>query len=92
VRSELPRAIPAEVLALRRFDTTLVSGQMGGLRRQLDRQPKCVIVLKPVAPTAALRARMRAALGCAFGGPGVRKIRGSSLTSAPVFPLRKVSP
>jgi len=38
VRAELPRAIPAEVLALRRFDTTVLSGQVGGLRRQLDRQ------------------------------------------------------
>ena len=38
VRAELPRAIPAEVLALRRFDTTALSGQVGGLRRQLDRQ------------------------------------------------------
>ncbi|MEB0004982.1 AAA domain-containing protein, partial [Cryobacterium sp. RTC2.1] len=38
VRGELPRAIPAEVLGLRRFDTNLASGQVGGLRRQLDRQ------------------------------------------------------
>ncbi|QYF72335.1 DUF3320 domain-containing protein [Cryobacterium sp. PAMC25264] len=38
VRAELPRGIPAEVLALRRFDTNLASGQVGGLRRQLDRQ------------------------------------------------------
>ncbi|TFD91239.1 DUF3320 domain-containing protein [Cryobacterium serini] len=38
VRAELPRSIPADVLALRRFDTTVLSGQVGGLRRQLDRQ------------------------------------------------------
>jgi hypothetical protein len=38
VRAELPRAIPAEVLNLRCFDTNLASGQVGGLRRQLDRQ------------------------------------------------------
>ncbi|WP_166790602.1 MULTISPECIES: DUF3320 domain-containing protein [unclassified Cryobacterium] len=38
VRGELPRAIPAEVLGLRRFDTNLAAGQVGGLRRQLDRQ------------------------------------------------------
>lgn len=38
VRAELPRGIPAEVLGLRRFDTNLASGQVGGLRRQLDRQ------------------------------------------------------
>ncbi|TFC59573.1 DUF3320 domain-containing protein [Cryobacterium sp. TMT2-15-1] len=38
VRAELPRAIPAEVLNLRKFDTNVPSGQVGGLRRQLDRQ------------------------------------------------------
>jgi hypothetical protein len=38
VRSELPRAIPVGVLGLRRFDTNVASGLVGGLRRQLDRQ------------------------------------------------------
>ncbi|GAA1938967.1 DUF4011 domain-containing protein [Agromyces allii] len=38
VRAELPRAIPAELLAGRTFATTSTSGQIGGLRRQLDRQ------------------------------------------------------
>lgn len=38
VRSELPRAIPQDILAARRFSTDAVTGQMGGLRRQLERQ------------------------------------------------------
>lgn len=38
VRSELPRAIPADVLGLRRFNSSQDSGQIGGLRRQLERQ------------------------------------------------------
>ena len=38
VRAELPRSIPADVLALRHFHTNQNSGQVGGLRRQLDRQ------------------------------------------------------
>ena len=38
VRGELRRAIPAAVLERRRFDATDERGQMGGLRRQLDRQ------------------------------------------------------
>lgn len=38
VRSELPRAIPEAVLTSRHFDVTSTSGQMGGLRRQLERQ------------------------------------------------------
>ncbi|BDO43812.1 DUF3320 domain-containing protein [Cellulomonas sp. NTE-D12] len=38
VRAELPRAIPQDILAARRFSTSSQNGQMGGLRRQLDRQ------------------------------------------------------
>ncbi|KQM81280.1 DUF4011 domain-containing protein [Agromyces sp. Leaf222] len=38
VRAELPRAIPVELLAGRTFAATSTSGQIGGLRRQLDRQ------------------------------------------------------
>ncbi len=38
VRAELPRAIPEGVLGSRHFDVSSLSGQMGGLRRQLDRQ------------------------------------------------------
>jgi hypothetical protein len=38
IRAQLPRAIPEAVLNSRRFDVGSVSGQMGGLRRQLERQ------------------------------------------------------
>lgn len=38
VREELPRAIPAALLAERRFDSWAESGQVGGLRRQLERK------------------------------------------------------
>ncbi|WP_237160384.1 DUF3320 domain-containing protein [Mycolicibacter engbaekii] len=38
IREELPRAIPAALLAERRFDAWSESGQVGGLRRQLDRK------------------------------------------------------
>lgn len=38
IRSELPRAIPAALLQKRRFDANAASGQIGGLRRQLDRR------------------------------------------------------
>ncbi|MBD8534420.1 DUF3320 domain-containing protein [Plantibacter sp. CFBP 13570] len=38
VREELPRAIPASVLGLRTFSSQSESGQVGGLRRQIDRQ------------------------------------------------------
>ncbi|TDH48412.1 DUF3320 domain-containing protein [Mycobacterium eburneum] len=38
IREELPRAIPAQLLAARRFDAAADSGQVGGLRRQLDRR------------------------------------------------------
>lgn len=38
VRSELPLAIPAEVLGHRTFNADAINGQIGLLRRQLDRQ------------------------------------------------------
>lgn len=38
IRDELPRAIPAGLLARRRFDANAASGQVGGLRRQLERR------------------------------------------------------
>ncbi|MEZ0384001.1 DUF3320 domain-containing protein [Mycobacterium sp. pW045] len=38
IREELPRAIPAALLAERRFDSWSESGQVGGLRRQLERK------------------------------------------------------
>ena len=38
VRAELPTAIPADVLAQRKFNADAGSGQIGLLRRQLDRQ------------------------------------------------------
>lgn len=38
IREELPRAIPAALLAQRRFDSWSESGQVGGLRRQLERK------------------------------------------------------
>ena len=38
VREELRRAIPAELLSRRRFDADASSGQVGGLRRQLERR------------------------------------------------------
>lgn len=38
VRRELPRALPEQVLASRRFNAGAATGQMGGLRRQLQRQ------------------------------------------------------
>ncbi|ASX00237.1 DUF4011 domain-containing protein [Mycobacterium intracellulare] len=38
IRGELPRAIPAALLHKRRFDANSASGQIGGLRRQLDRR------------------------------------------------------
>ena len=38
IRGELPRAIPAALLKKRRFDANAASGQIGGLRRQLDRR------------------------------------------------------
>ncbi|WP_193044332.1 DUF3320 domain-containing protein [Mycolicibacterium baixiangningiae] len=38
IREELRRAIPAQILGARRFDSDSMSGQVGGLRRQLDRK------------------------------------------------------
>jgi hypothetical protein len=38
IRGELPRAIPAALLRTRRFDANAASGEIGGLRRQLDRR------------------------------------------------------
>lgn len=38
IRSELPRAIPADILDLRRFDPNYEGGEMGALKRQLSRQ------------------------------------------------------
>lgn len=38
LREELRHAIPAEVVGLRSFDANSAGGQVGGLRRQLDRQ------------------------------------------------------
>lgn len=38
IREELPRAIPAALLGGRRFDSWSESGQVGGLRRQLERK------------------------------------------------------
>jgi hypothetical protein len=38
IRGELPRAIPASLLQKRRFDASASSGQIGNLRRQLDRR------------------------------------------------------
>lgn len=38
IRSELPRAIPAEILAQRRIDPAFDGGMMGELKRQLGRQ------------------------------------------------------
>jgi hypothetical protein len=38
IRDELPRAIPAKLLQRRRFDANAASGQVGGLRRQLERR------------------------------------------------------
>lgn len=38
IRKELPRAIPAALLEKRRFDANAAVGQIGNLRRQLDRR------------------------------------------------------
>jgi hypothetical protein len=38
IRDELPRAIPAQLLAGRSIDADAASGQVGGLRRQLDKR------------------------------------------------------
>ena len=38
IRRELPRAIPAKLVNGRTFDANAASGQIGGLRRQLDRR------------------------------------------------------
>ena len=38
IRDELPSAIPAQLLSMRRFDSNAASGQIGGLRRQLERR------------------------------------------------------
>ena len=38
IREELHRSIPAQLLSKRRFDAEASSGQVGGLRRQLDRK------------------------------------------------------
>ena len=38
IRSELPRAIPARLVNGRRFDANAAGGQIGGLRRQLERR------------------------------------------------------
>lgn len=38
IRNELPSAIPARLLGMRRFDANAASGQIGGLRRQLERR------------------------------------------------------
>ncbi|AKS35857.1 DUF3320 domain-containing protein [Mycolicibacterium goodii] len=38
IREELRRAIPAELLSSRKFDAAADTGQVGGLRRQLDRK------------------------------------------------------
>jgi hypothetical protein len=38
IRGELPRAIPASLVQKRRFNANAASGQIGGLRRQLDRR------------------------------------------------------
>lgn len=38
IRDELPRAIPAQLLAARRFDAATEAGQVGALRRQLERR------------------------------------------------------
>jgi hypothetical protein len=38
IRDELPRAIPAGLVARRRFDANAAGGQVGGLRRQLERR------------------------------------------------------
>ena len=38
IRDELPSAIPAQLLNMRRFDANAASGQIGGLRRQLERR------------------------------------------------------
>ncbi|WP_197030118.1 DUF3320 domain-containing protein [Cellulomonas sp. URHE0023] len=38
IRSELPRALPQAILEARRFSAGAATGQMGGLRRQLERQ------------------------------------------------------
>ncbi len=38
VRGELPRALPQAILEARRFSAGAATGQMGGLRRQLERQ------------------------------------------------------
>lgn len=38
IRDELPRAIPDQLLAARRFDAATEAGQVGGLRRQLDKR------------------------------------------------------
>ncbi|MFD4421396.1 DUF4011 domain-containing protein [Agromyces sp. NPDC058484] len=38
VRGHLPRVIPADLLASRTFSATAAGGQVGGLRRQLERQ------------------------------------------------------
>jgi len=38
IRSELPNAIPGCLLGMRRFDANAASGQIGGLRRQLERR------------------------------------------------------
>lgn len=38
IRDELPRAIPEQLLAARRFDAATEAGQIGALRRQLDKR------------------------------------------------------
>lgn len=38
IRSELPRALPADILSQRRFDPKFDGGDMGALKRQLSRQ------------------------------------------------------
>jgi superfamily I DNA and/or RNA helicase len=38
IREELRRSIPAELLAGRSFNSDSLNGQIGGLRRQLDRK------------------------------------------------------
>ncbi len=38
IRGELPRAIPADILGMRRFDAAFDGGDMGALKRQLARQ------------------------------------------------------
>lgn len=38
VRGELPRLLPQQIVESRRFNSAAITGQMGGLRRQLQRQ------------------------------------------------------